>query len=71
MNGLGIRIEGLHKRYGSGDTAADALLEAEMTVEVMTDGATAFADANAAVADSFAGNALIAQFQAQVAEQQK
>jgi TRAP-type C4-dicarboxylate transport system substrate-binding protein len=48
-----------------------ASLQAEMTVEVMTDGATAFADANAAVADSFAGNALIAQFQAQVAEQQK
>ncbi len=32
MNGLGIRIEGLHKRYGSGDTAVDALKEVEMTV---------------------------------------
>ena len=25
MNGNGIRIEGLRKRYGSGDTAVDAL----------------------------------------------
>jgi TRAP-type C4-dicarboxylate transport system substrate-binding protein len=48
-----------------------ASLQAEMTVEVLQNGAEVFADANAAVADSFAGNALIAQFQAQVAEQQK
>ena len=32
MNGLGIRIEGLRKRYGAGDTAVDALKDVTMTV---------------------------------------
>jgi putative ABC transport system ATP-binding protein len=30
--GAGIRIEGLRKRYGSGDTAVDALKQVDMTV---------------------------------------
>ena len=30
--GVGIRIEGLSKRYGSGDTAVDALVDVSMTV---------------------------------------
>ncbi|TAL72003.1 MAG: ABC transporter ATP-binding protein, partial [Rhodanobacter sp.] len=30
--GHGIRIEGLRKRYGSGDTAVDALKNVDMTV---------------------------------------
>ena len=29
MSGNGIRIEGLRKRYGEGDTAVDALQERE------------------------------------------
>jgi putative ABC transport system ATP-binding protein len=33
MTGLGIRIEGLRKRYGEGDTAVDALKDVNMTVE--------------------------------------
>lgn len=33
MNGKGIRIEGLKKRYGSGDTAVDALKSVDMHVE--------------------------------------
>lgn len=33
MNGLGINIEGLRKRYGEGDTAVDALKDVNMTVE--------------------------------------
>ena len=33
MNGKGIRIEGLKKRYGSGDTAVDALKAVDMRVE--------------------------------------
>lgn len=32
MNGFGIHIEGLRKRYGSGDAAVDALKEVNMTV---------------------------------------
>ena len=32
MAGLGIRIEGLRKRYGQGDTAVDALKDVNMTV---------------------------------------
>ena len=32
MAGLGIRIEGLRKRYGEGDTAVDALRNVNMTV---------------------------------------
>ncbi len=32
MEGFGIRIEGLRKRYGEGDTAVDALKEVNMTV---------------------------------------
>ncbi|HNK06652.1 MAG TPA: ATP-binding cassette domain-containing protein, partial [Giesbergeria sp.] len=32
MNGNGIRIEGLRKRYGSGDTAVDALKGVNMQV---------------------------------------
>ena len=32
MNGFGIRIEGLSKRYGEGDTAVDALKDVNMTV---------------------------------------
>ena len=32
MDGFGIRIEGLRKRYGEGDTAVDALKEVNMTV---------------------------------------
>jgi putative ABC transport system ATP-binding protein len=32
MNGNGIRIEGLRKRYGHGDTAVDALKEVNMQV---------------------------------------
>ena len=32
MKGFGIRIEGLRKRYGEGDTAVDALKEVNMTV---------------------------------------
>ena len=32
MSGKGIRIEGLRKRYGSGDTAVDALKEVNMVV---------------------------------------
>lgn len=32
MNGKGIRIEGLKKRYGSGDTAVDALKGVDMQV---------------------------------------
>ncbi|HMM47299.1 MAG TPA: ABC transporter ATP-binding protein [Thiobacillaceae bacterium] len=32
MGGQGIRIEGLRKRYGSGDTAVDALREVDMEV---------------------------------------
>ena len=32
MDGFGIRIEGLSKRYGEGDTAVDALKEVNMTV---------------------------------------
>lgn len=32
MSGKGIRIEGLKKRYGSGDTAVDALKEVNMVV---------------------------------------
>lgn len=32
MTGKGIRIEGLKKRYGSGDTAVDALMEVNMQV---------------------------------------
>ncbi|MBT9456820.1 MAG: ABC transporter ATP-binding protein [Burkholderiaceae bacterium] len=33
MTGLGIRIEGLRKRYGAGDTAVDALKDVNMVVE--------------------------------------
>ena len=33
MNGKGIRIEGLRKRYGQGDTAVDALKDVNMVVE--------------------------------------
>lgn len=33
MNGKGIRIEGLTKRYGKGDTAVDALKGVDMQVE--------------------------------------
>jgi putative ABC transport system ATP-binding protein len=33
MSGSGIRIEGLRKRYGSGDTAVDALKRVDMVVE--------------------------------------
>ncbi|MGE5621909.1 MAG: ABC transporter ATP-binding protein [Bacillota bacterium] len=33
MSGKGIRIEGLRKRYGSGDTAVDALKAVDMHVE--------------------------------------
>ena len=32
MDGFGIRIEGLRKRYGEGDTAVDALKGVNMTV---------------------------------------
>jgi putative ABC transport system ATP-binding protein len=32
MDGFGIRIEGLRKRYGEGDTAVDALKDVNMTV---------------------------------------
>jgi putative ABC transport system ATP-binding protein len=32
MDGFGIRIEGLRKRYGDGDTAVDALKDVNMTV---------------------------------------
>ena len=32
VDGFGIRIEGLRKRYGAGDTAVDALKEVNMTV---------------------------------------
>ena len=32
MEGFGIRIEGLKKRYGEGDTAVDALKDVNMTV---------------------------------------
>ena len=32
MDGKGIRIEGLKKRYGSGDTAVDALKGVDMEV---------------------------------------
>ena len=32
MGGRGIRIEGLRKRYGTGDTAVDALKDVNMTV---------------------------------------
>jgi putative ABC transport system ATP-binding protein len=32
MDGFGIRIEGLSKRYGEGDTAVDALRDVNMTV---------------------------------------
>ncbi|SFN87543.1 putative ABC transport system ATP-binding protein [Formivibrio citricus] len=32
MNGLGIHIEGVRKRYGEGDTAVDALKDVNMTV---------------------------------------
>ena len=32
MNGKGIRIEGLKKRYGEGDTAVDALKGVDMQV---------------------------------------
>lgn len=32
MSGKGIRIEGLRKRYGTGDTAVDALKEVNMVV---------------------------------------
>lgn len=32
MTGTGIRIEGLRKRYGSGDTAVDALKQVDMQV---------------------------------------
>jgi putative ABC transport system ATP-binding protein len=32
VDGFGIRIEGLRKRYGTGDTAVDALKEVNMTV---------------------------------------
>lgn len=32
MDGFGIRIEGLSKRYGEGDTAVDALKDVSMTV---------------------------------------
>jgi putative ABC transport system ATP-binding protein len=31
-SGLGIRIEGLRKRYGAGDTAVDALIDVNMVV---------------------------------------
>lgn len=34
MTGKGIRIEGLKKRYGSGDTAVDALKGVDMQVEM-------------------------------------
>ncbi|MBS0542509.1 MAG: ABC transporter ATP-binding protein, partial [Proteobacteria bacterium] len=30
MDGYGIRIEGLRKRYGEGDTAVDALKDVNM-----------------------------------------
>ena len=33
MSGKGIRIEGLRKRYGQGDTAVDALKDVNMVVE--------------------------------------
>jgi ABC-type dipeptide/oligopeptide/nickel transport system ATPase subunit len=32
MSGKGIRIEGLSKRYGEGDTAVDALKDVDMQV---------------------------------------
>ncbi len=32
MSGKGIRIEGLKKRYGEGDTAVDALKGVDMQV---------------------------------------
>jgi putative ABC transport system ATP-binding protein len=32
MNGFGIHVEGLKKRYGEGDTAVDALKDVNMTV---------------------------------------
>ena len=32
MDGFGIRIENMRKRYGAGDTAVDALKEVNMTV---------------------------------------
>ena len=32
MDGFGIHIEGLSKRYGEGDTAVDALKDVNMTV---------------------------------------
>jgi len=32
MNGFGIRVEGLSKRYGEGDTAVDALKDVNITV---------------------------------------
>jgi putative ABC transport system ATP-binding protein len=32
MSGKGIRIEGLRKRYGQGDTAVDALKDVNMVV---------------------------------------
>lgn len=32
MDGFGISIEGLSKRYGEGDTAVDALKDVNMTV---------------------------------------
>ncbi len=32
MDGFGIRIEGLSKRYGEGDTAVDALKDVNMTI---------------------------------------
>lgn len=45
-----------------------AALEAKITVLQLTDGKTAFADANAAVQDSFAASPLIGKFQQQVEE---
>lgn len=53
------------------EKANRATLEAQMTVVELTDGKQAFAAANDAVAASFAAYPLIAQFQAQVAEQAK
>ena len=32
MDGFGIRIENMRKRYGTGDTAVDALKDVNMTV---------------------------------------
>jgi putative ABC transport system ATP-binding protein len=32
MSGKGIRIEGLRKRYGEGDTAVDALKDVNMSL---------------------------------------